>query len=237
MALTKIPGDEFPQAAWSDPLTRQPTTTVSCASLSIFTRPSPEQGSAHTVAGLLGGWPAHLRLRRNLGRDLPLSIGLLTGRSQRGVRNALTDLVGEGVLRVVEEHRGSRPAELEINTDYRSWGRFTVKREPHHRGQEAILAAPALEGSSRTPLEGRPGTPTKDRKITESSGGATKAPRQAGFYPSPSDLLALVQAAQAGKGFDPRLPAELREAIRSGAATLEMIDSFAQDEEGSQPWT
>jgi hypothetical protein len=162
---------------------------------------------------------------------------LLTGRSKRGVRDALTDLVGEGVLRVVGEHRGSRPAELEINTDCRSWGRFSVKREPRHRGQEEILAAPALEGSSRTPLEGRPGTPIKDKKVEERFGGATKAPRQAGSCASPSDLSALVEAAQAGKGLDPRLPAELREAIRSGEATPEMVDSFALGEEGSRPWT
>jgi len=236
VALNKIPGDESPPGRLQRP-------SYSSADHERFVRVPQHIYEAITRARMSA---TQLQVFLAVGRRIygygatsaaisrSLLI-LLTGRSERGVRNALTDLVGEGVLRVVDEHRGSHPAVLEINTDCRSWGRFSVKSEPRHRGHEGIPAAPALEGSSRTPLEGPPGTPTKDKKIEERLGGAKRAPRQAGSCASPSDLLALVEAALDGKGLDPRLPAPLREAIRRGGATPEMINSFAQDEEGTRP--
>lgn len=157
----------------------------------------------------------------------PISRSLLvaaSGRSERGVRNALDDLVREGVLVVVAQHQGSRPTILAVNPDVRCWGQYSSCGKPF-----ASQVEEQLQGYPPTRLAGCPHTPTIEKK--KESHGDADACRGSHAYRG-TQIEDMVRTALEGRGLDPRLPAAIRDAIRRGDVTTVQDVARAANEGG-----
>jgi len=134
----------------------------------------------------------------------------ITCRAKSSLADALADLLKEGVLCQLEPPRGSRSARVGIQKDYEAWGKYT----PESAGAIRDQYRPAA------PKEYRPALPKEYRQSDPSLRGRRE---ELGSL-TVLQARALALTALAGDGIDCRLPEKIRDGIRAGTVTREVVE-------------
>ncbi|MCZ7661881.1 MAG: replication protein [Thermoleophilia bacterium] len=108
----------------------------------------------------------------------------MTGRAERGIRDALSDLLREGVLRRTRPATNRRAAVYQVETETAHWGKFRPKTRREVGPQDELEREPATTPGCEqaTTLECPPPTTREDSRYIEESlpsVGASGPPRAA----------------------------------------------------------